>query len=85
MYEVEEWIASGKSLQVPPESRETPLQIAMNRGFHSLVLLLARNDVGQAAKNDALSTAVSAGNLEFVELLVSTERTFRRFLFLTFS
>lgn len=47
-----------------------PLQIAMNRGFHSLVLLLARNDVGQAAKNDALSTAVSAGNLEFVELLV---------------
>jgi hypothetical protein len=70
LYEVEEWIASGKSLQVPPESRETPLQIAMNRGFHSLVLLLARNDVGQAAKDDALSTAVSVGNLEFVELLV---------------
>jgi ankyrin repeat protein len=70
LFEIEEWIDSGKSLQVPPESRTTPLRIAMEREFHSLVLLLARNDTGQQAKDDALSSAVSAGNLEFIELLV---------------
>jgi len=70
LYEIEEWIGAGKSLQVPPECKTTPLQIAMDRGFHSLVVLLARSDVGQKAKNDALLRAVSTRNLEFVELLL---------------
>jgi ankyrin repeat protein len=71
LYAVEKWIAEGKSLHVPPECRSTPLQIGIERGFHSLVELLARNDSGQKAKNDALIDAVSLRNLEFVELLLN--------------
>ncbi len=70
LYEIEDWIAAGKSLQVHQECKTTPLQIAMECGFHSLVVLLARNDVGQDAKNHALLRAVSTRNLEFVELLL---------------
>jgi hypothetical protein len=70
LYEVENWIATGKSLRVPPESKTTPLRIALERGFHSLVELLARNDVGQEAKNQALLDAVTHRNFEFVELLL---------------
>lgn len=71
LYEIEAWIRDGNSLQVPVECKTTPLRIAMDRGFHSLVLLLARNDVGQRAKNDALWHAVTSGSLEFIELLLN--------------
>jgi|HubBroStandDraft_4_1064222.scaffolds.fasta_scaffold361890_1 hypothetical protein len=71
LYEVEKWIANGKSLVVPPEYKTTPLQSALDRGFHSLVELLARSDCGQQAKNDSLMDAVSKRNLEFIELLVN--------------
>jgi hypothetical protein len=70
LYEVEKWIRAGKSLRVPPECRTTPLRIALEHGFHSLVELLAGNDVGQEAKNQALSDAVTHRNTEFVELLL---------------
>jgi len=70
LYEVEKWIATGKSLRVPRECKATPLRTALERGFHSLVELLARNDVGQEAKNQALLDAVTHRNFEFVELLL---------------
>jgi hypothetical protein len=70
LYEIEKWIAAGKSLQVSPECKTTPLQIAMERGFHSLVVLLTQSAVGQQAKNDALLRAVSTRNFEFIELLL---------------
>jgi Ankyrin repeats (many copies) len=69
LYEIEKWISSGKSLHVPRECKRAPLQIALDQGFHSLVELLARNDVGQNAKNEALADAVSKRHLEFVQLL----------------
>jgi hypothetical protein len=46
------------------------LQIAIERGFHSLVVLLTRNDVGQSTKNDAFSQADCTENLELVDLLL---------------
>lgn len=70
LYEVEKWIATGKSLRVLRECKITPLRIALERGFHSLVELLAGNDVGQEAKNQALLDAVTHRNFEFVELLL---------------
>src|ERR1700691_2711596 len=70
LYEVEKWIRAGKSLRVPRECDTTPLRIALERGFHSLVELLAGNDVGQEAKNQALLDAVTHRNFEFVELLL---------------
>jgi ankyrin repeat protein len=71
LYEVEKWIASGKSIQTPPEVKKTPLYIAIDSGFHSLVELLARHEDRQEAKNQALSHAVSEKRLDFVELLVA--------------
>ena len=43
LYDVEKWIAAGKSLALPPGTRSTPLGIAINNGFHSLAELLARH------------------------------------------
>jgi ankyrin repeat protein len=71
LYEVDKWITSGKSIQTPPEIRKTPLHIAIDLGFHSLVELLARHESRQEAKNQALSHAVSEKRLDFVELLVA--------------
>jgi ankyrin repeat protein len=71
LYEVEKWIASGKSIQTPAEVRKTPLHIAIDSGFHSLIELLARHESRQEVKNQALSLAVSEKRLDFVELLVA--------------
>jgi hypothetical protein len=71
LYEVEQWISSGKSLEVSTDCKATPLQIVLARGFHSLVELLAPSDVGQEAKNEALAGAVSKRHLEFVQLLLA--------------
>jgi len=71
LFEVQDWIASGKSLRVPVEVKTTPLRIALETGFHSLVELLVRNESDQNAKNLALRHAVSRQRDEFVEILVS--------------
>ena len=71
LYEVEEWIAAGETLLVPQESKKTPLQIAVHNGFHSLVLLLARNETNQKVKNDALAEATKLRRLELMQLLLA--------------
>lgn len=70
-YEVEAWIAAGGPLLVPPDFKKTPLQIAVRNGFHSLVLLLARNETNQKVKNDALAEATKLRSLELVQLLLA--------------
>ena len=71
LYEIENWIAAGKSLVVPQELKRAPLQLAVTNGFHSLVLLLARNETSQKVKNDALAEAVKLRRLELVKLLLA--------------
>ena len=71
LFEVQDWIASGKSLRLPPELRTTPLKIAIDTGFHSLVELLARNESDRNTKNVALRHAVSHQRDNFVDILVS--------------
>ena len=71
LFEVQNWIASGKSLCVPDESKTTPLEVALNAGFHSLVELLLRNEENQQLKNRALQQAFSLKRLDLIELLVS--------------
>jgi hypothetical protein len=44
LYDVERWIASGKSVCTSPSIKKTPLLTAIETGFHSLVELLARNE-----------------------------------------
>ena len=49
LYDVEDWIAEGRSLQLAPEAvrrgarPSTALEIALGRGQHSLALLLLRS------------------------------------------
>jgi len=69
LFDIQTWMASSKSLHVPPElnsPRSRP-----QYGFHTLVELLARHEQSQELKNRALRHAVSLKRLDFIELLVS--------------
>ncbi len=70
LYEVDAWIASGKSLSVPSQFRKTPLQVAVDIGFHSLIRLLARHERDVANLNRALLDAVALRSLDAVTLLL---------------
>jgi hypothetical protein len=71
LYEVEDWIRSGKALKVPAELRKTPLSVALKTGFHSLVELLLRHEEDQRTKNNVLRQAVEARRHDIVELAVA--------------
>ena len=70
LYAVEEWIRTGRSLAVSGK-KATPLDIAMHRGFHSLVELCLRHETSQTAKNGALTRAVADRRADLAELAVS--------------
>jgi hypothetical protein len=70
LYEVERWIGSGKSICARCGLKRTPLFVAIDLGFHSLVELLVRNEGSQEEKNKALHTAVSKRRIDLVRLLV---------------
>jgi hypothetical protein len=71
LYEIEAWIGAGRSLYVPVELKKSPLQVAVDSGFHSLVELLAKHENRPAVKNGALADAVELRRLELVALLLS--------------
>ncbi|MGD0956541.1 MAG: hypothetical protein ABR953_06875 [Candidatus Acidiferrales bacterium] len=82
LYEIERWISSPKSLRVPAEFKRTPLQIALDQGFHSLVELLAHSDVGQEAKNEALAAPFRNGISNLYSFFWRAAPNLPRFLFL---
>lgn len=70
LYDIERWISGGKSICVPLDCRRSPLKIAVESGFHSLVELLAKHaDLEQ--KNFALASAVSCRDINLIELLLA--------------
>jgi len=71
LYDVEAWIKARTSISVPADFKASPLEVAVETGFHSLVLLLARNVGRQEIKNKALQKATELRRLELVELLVN--------------
>jgi hypothetical protein len=71
LYEIEKWIAGGKSTWTSVQIKKTPLQVAMDAGFHSLVELLIRNEERVESKNKALAEAVERKRIDLVMLLVS--------------
>jgi hypothetical protein len=71
LFDVQRWIASGKSLCAPDNLRTYPLKVALDTGFHSLVELLVRHEPYQEVKDGALSHAVSLKRLDLIQLLVS--------------
>lgn len=71
LYEIEDWIKAGKSLQVAESLRTTPLQVAIKTGFRSLIELLVRNESQVEIKNKALADVIERPRMELVELLVN--------------
>src|SRR5437660_7225234 len=71
LFEVQKWIEAGKSLSVPREAKNTPLQASLESGFYRLAELLVQNDANQESKNSALWTALSTKRLDLIDLLVS--------------
>lgn len=57
LFELQSWIAAGKPLTVPAHYRHTPLRVAVDTGFHSLIELLLQHENDQALKNDVLQHA----------------------------
>ena len=70
LYDVDQWIAAGKSIVTHPSIKRTPLLTAIDTGFHSLVELLARNESRQEQKDRALREAVESRRLDMIEVLV---------------
>jgi hypothetical protein len=70
LYDVEQWIAAGKSIAAPPECKKTPLRIAIETGFHSMIELLLRHEVSQEAKDAALNDALLRKRLDLVRLIL---------------
>ena len=73
LYEIERWIAEGRSLDISTACRrgrpQTLLEMAVQAGFHSLVELIAKNEPSKHAKTAALRLAVSAKRMDLIELL----------------
>jgi hypothetical protein len=70
LYEIDAWVSAGKSLTVPIEIKKTPLQVAVDLGFHSLVKLLSSHEQAAPVLNRALLDAVTLKRLDLVELLL---------------
>jgi hypothetical protein len=74
LFEVQEWIASGKPVNPPPEKGrrgKTPLRVAMDSGFHSLVEVLIKGGAAmQEGHCSALEHALSNRRFDLVRLLV---------------
>ena len=58
LYAVEEWIRAGRSVKVPGALKKTPLGVAVQTRFHSLIELLLRHEETQQAKNRTLREAL---------------------------
>lgn len=68
--QVEEWIRSGKFIQVHPKSRIEPLRLAVRNGSFSLIELLARHTTSQKLKDDVLIQAVRRQRFDVVKMLI---------------
>jgi hypothetical protein len=71
LFAVQQWIRDGRPCRMPAGNFATsPIRIAIEQNFHSLVeVLLQENVLEQEEKDSALATAVDYRNLDIVELL----------------
>ena len=71
LFELQAWVAAGKSLSVPAHYRQTPMRVALNTGFHSLIEFLLQHEENQSAKDDVLSQACWSGQRSVMQLALS--------------
>jgi ankyrin repeat protein len=68
LFELQQWIAAGRSIVMPSDYKKSPLGIAVQTGFHSLIELLLQHESDQAAKNAVLVEACQERQVGLVEL-----------------
>jgi hypothetical protein len=68
LFDVQAWVAAGKSLAVPPHYRQTPLRVALDTGFDSLIEFLLQHETDQAAKDDVVAQACWKAQYGVMEL-----------------
>src|SRR3954468_7897581 len=71
LFELQAWVATGKSLSVPAHYRQTPMRIALNTGFHSLIEFLLQHEQNQSAKDDVLRQACWSGQRSVMQLALN--------------
>jgi hypothetical protein len=57
LFELQQWIAAGRSIVMVSDYRESPLGIAVQSAFHGLIELLVQHKSDQVAKNAVLIEA----------------------------
>lgn len=72
LFAVQEWIRAGKPVPAGRTVPESPLVLAAGKGFHSLVVLLLEQGLGQSQDHldAALAAAGAGGHLETCRLLL---------------
>ncbi len=77
LFEVQAWIASGKPVNPPPPPakkarKKCPLQVAVEKGFHSLVqILLEAGAIIQDGSFNAFEKALNDKRLDILKLMVA--------------
>jgi hypothetical protein len=69
-FDVQKWIAEGKQTVPPKPYSSSPLRVAVETGFHSMIEILLRIETDQDEKNHLLRRAVWNNKLELIKLLV---------------
>lgn len=69
-FDVQKWIAEGKQTVPPKAYSSSPLRVAVETGFHSMIEILLRIETDQDEKNHLLRRAVRNNKLELIKLLV---------------
>lgn len=77
LFAVQEWISQGRPVNPPPSKRkgvrsQTPLEVAIDRGFHSLVEILLKGgaDIEAERWNGPMEQVLQMRRLDLVQLLV---------------
>ena len=57
LFELQAWVAAGNTLTVPAHYRQSPLHVALETGFHSVIEFLLQHEDRQSVKDDVLKQA----------------------------
>ena len=71
LFELQACAAAGKSLSVPTHYRQTPMRVALDTGFHSLIEFLLQHEQNQSAKDDVLRQACWSGQRSVMQLALN--------------
>jgi hypothetical protein len=70
LFDVQKWIAEGKQTVPSKPYSSSPLRVAVETGFHSMIEILLRIETDRDEKNHLLRRAVWNNKLELIKLLV---------------